>query len=401
MFFKKNKEKRGKLNEENKPAVTEENLAEQDIISFLPVAPDEPVDKASFHVFPLEKINTLGVAFQPMVSAVTYFFGGKGGSGLYYANTHGGSMFKKKGTNYYITSMSSETGGVGGGQADLMQLPFDPTMACMAMALMNIEKKLDDIQQMQQEMMDFLKDQERAKIRGNINTLVDVITNYKFNWDNEKYKTNKHILVQDIKRDAEQSLQLYGEQINREMEEKNPVHNDHEIKVRLRKITDLFKDFQLAQYQFAFASFLEVMLLENFDKDYLDSVEKRIGDLSMQYRELYTNCYNQIEGMAKNSLESILTEGFAFFSKNAGKAIAKVPVINKAPVDKALILAGDKVGQWTEEKNDKMMQELIAASENCTAPFVQSIEDLQQIYNRPMKLLFDRDNFYLESTDTA
>ena len=75
-------------------------------------------------------------------------------------------------------------------------LACDPTMLFMAAALMNIEKKLDLIQQTQEEILEFLEERERATLQGNLNTLGDVMSNFKYNWDNEKYKTNKHILVQ-------------------------------------------------------------------------------------------------------------------------------------------------------------------------------------------------------------
>ena len=50
-------------------------------------------------------------------------------------------------------------------------LACDPTMLFMAMALMNIEKKLDKIQEIQQELLEFLEIKETAKLKGNLNTL--------------------------------------------------------------------------------------------------------------------------------------------------------------------------------------------------------------------------------------
>ena len=67
-------------------------------------------------------------------------------------------------------------------------VPYDPTALFMAAALMQINRKLDDIKQTQQEMFDYLKDKDRAKLRGNLDTLRDVLDNYRFNWDNETYK---------------------------------------------------------------------------------------------------------------------------------------------------------------------------------------------------------------------
>ncbi len=55
----------------------------------------------------------------------------------------------------------------------------------------------------------------------------------------------------------------------------------------------------MALYQFSFASFLEVMLLGNFDEQYLKNVTLKIEELAYQYRELYTDCYNHFETILK------------------------------------------------------------------------------------------------------
>lgn len=40
-----------------------------------------------------------------------------------------------------------------------------------------------------------LENKENANLRASLDTLSDILNNYKYNWDNEKYRTNKHILV--------------------------------------------------------------------------------------------------------------------------------------------------------------------------------------------------------------
>lgn len=69
---------------------------------------------------------------------------------------------------------------VGGGQAQMTPLACDPTMIFMATALANIDKKLNAIQDMQKEMMDFLVQKEKADLKGNLNFLFDVFNNYKY-----------------------------------------------------------------------------------------------------------------------------------------------------------------------------------------------------------------------------
>ena len=77
----------------------------------------------------------MGTAFQPLTTAVQTAVTGAGGSGLYYVNTAGKTMFQMKETGNFIGSLKTSAGLVGGGQAQMMPLAFEPTMLFMAAAL--------------------------------------------------------------------------------------------------------------------------------------------------------------------------------------------------------------------------------------------------------------------------
>lgn len=175
-----------------------------------PVMPELDLS-ANTTKIPLSDLSSLGVAFQPLTAAIQTVVSGGGGSGLYYVNTKGMQMFST--SEGYIGSLKTAAGTVGGGQARMTALPCDPTMLFMAVALMGINQKLNNIQEAQQEILAFLEEKERAVLQGNLNALNDIMNSYKFNWDNETFKTNKHILVQQIKKESEASIILYRDQI--------------------------------------------------------------------------------------------------------------------------------------------------------------------------------------------
>ena len=85
-----------------------------------------------------------------------------------------------------------------------------------------------------------------------------------------------NILVQDIKRDSEQSIILAKELIISKTSKTKTIHFDNSIKKKKELIEKAFENYHLALYQFSYSSFLEVMLLENFDKNYLDAVHDKI-----------------------------------------------------------------------------------------------------------------------------
>lgn len=364
-------------------------------VEFLPDVQLSDFSMTRAEKLPMEKVAALGVAFEPLTSAVQTMTSGEGQSGIYFVNTHGKTMFRRKNSSEYIGSLKNSEGAVGGGQATMTQLACNPTMLFMAAALMNIEKKLDEIKEAQQDILDFLEQKEQAAQKGNLNVLTDILNNYKYNWNNEKYKTNKHIQVQEIKRDAEKSILFYRELIAKQLRKRTFLHSDQEVSAILNKVQAQFKNYQLALYLYAFAAFLEVMLLENFDSAYLNSVSSKIEEYSLEYRVLYTECYNVLEQYSESSIQTRLLSGIAVVSKTMGEAIAKVPVISNSQLDENLIEAGGKLKAHTERRASKSLKQLVQARGGMVRPFIENIQTINMIYNEPTSYMIDKENIYV------
>jgi len=367
------------------------------------IAPSElekmNIEMTEAQKFPIEKAAALGVAFQPLTQLLSFAVSSAGQSGLYFVNTAGKTMFKSG--SQYIGNLQAANGGVGGGLARLTKIPIDPTMLCMAVAIMALEKKLDAIYEAQKEILAFLELKEEAKLKGNLNALADVMNNYKFNWDNEKYKDHKHILVQDIKREAEQSIILYREQLTKALSKKALIQSGQEVKAALNKTMTRLNDYQLALYTFSFSSFLEVMLLENFDTNYLNSIADKIQEYSDDYTSLYEKCSEKIEKDSKSSLEGYALKGLSKLSSGAGKIVEKIPVINKSQLDENLIKAGGIIQDADTNRLRNIMQILTNGHTDYVSSFVENIRTIDNLYNQSVLLMFDSENIYIAKAANA
>lgn len=343
---------------------------------------------------PLSNLSALGIAFQPLTAAIQTAISGSGGSGLYYVNTKGMQMFST--SEGFIGSLKTASGTVGGGQARMTALACDPTMLFMAAALMSIEKKLDTIRETQEEILTFLEEKERAVLQGNLNVLNDIISSYKHNWENETFKSNKHILVQQIKKESEASIILYRDQIAQRLKKRSFIHSDQDVSAALKKLQVQFKDYQLALYLYAYSTFLEVMLLGNFSKGYLDSVEQRLSEYSFQYRSLYTECYTIMDGYSKSSIQTGMLGGLAAASKLMGETIAKVPGISRSQLDENLIKTSGKLSHHSEKKASVTLEGLAQARATVTLPFIENIRSINDLYNKPTAYLIDGQNIYIQ-----
>lgn len=365
-------------------------------VEFSPTIPDLTKPHHSDQLkLPIEELESLGIAFQPLVTAIQSLTTAKGGSGLYYVNTGGKTMFNYKNSLSFLGSLKDSNSLVGGGQAKLTQIPCDPTMICVGAALATVEKKLDAIQEAQEEMMDFLVLKEKSELRGNLIFLSDMLSNYKYNWNNEQYIKSNYNKVLDIKCSMEGKILFYREQISSKIEKQSALHSDRDVKKQLSNVIDDFTEYQLAIYLFSFASLLDVMLLENYNKDYLTAIENKIADYSLSYKELYTESYNKLDGFANSSIESNLLGGLANVNAVAGKALSKVSLFNKIQLGEKIVTAGEKIDEFKKNRYDNAVISLADKQNNNIKPFVEQISMINKMYNEPLQICFDKENLYI------
>ena len=310
-----------------------------------------------------------------------------------------GHLAKFKDGSGYLGAVLKENGSVGGGQAVINPLVCNPAVLMIAFSIMSIDKKLENILEIQKEILDFLVRQQRSELKGDLNFLSDVFNNYKHNWNSVKFKDSNYTKVLDIRQSAERKIDFYKEQIMIRIKKKLVLHGDKEVNKQLTKLITDLKDYQVALYIYSFARFLEVILLENFDEAYLDQITNKIYDYSFKYREIYTLCYDKIQNYADSSVNANLLKGFGNINKVLGETIAKVPVINTLQIDEVLIETGDKIKNYSYKKANKGIEKLIENQSIYVVPFVENIKEINKLYNRQLEILFDHENIYLKSLE--
>lgn len=284
-----------------------------------------------------------------------------------------------------------------GAQTAVTTIPYNPAMMFMAVALAQVNQKLDAIQETQEEMFEYLKQKDKANLRGNIQALNNVLLNYKFNWDNELYIKNTHMKVLDVIQETDKQIVQLRAQIKSKLDDKKFLQSRITVNHQINDLVDLLKDYQLANYTYSFASFLEPMLSKNFKEDYLNLIEKRLSEYSIKYRELYSECYSKIEINISGSIDKNILNGISFASKKIGNAVAKTPIGKASPIDEALLKASDNLEDFNEDQSKEMIKKLQAAKDPNITVFQQTISKLNMLHNTPVQLAADNENLYVFS----
>lgn len=274
-------------------------------------------------------------------------------------------------------------------------MPYDPTVLFVAMALAQINQKLDSIQDTVDDILEYLVQKDKAELRGNLKTLESALEAYRFNWNNKTWLNNTHMKVCDIQQASEQSIIHLRQQIRKKLTSKGAIEIRLQTGKRLDEILDRLKEYQLAVYIWSFASFLEPMLSENFNEEYLDSIASKIRERGIAYRELYTECYNAIEENAGRSADSFVLGGVSTALTSIGSLIEKTPLGDISPVDEALQDAGKNIQGLNNEYTQALMQKLIQAKTPNVTPFRESLEAVNRAHNQPLRLAADNESIYL------
>lgn len=346
---------------------------------------------------PLSRVATLGVGLEPVTAALQQVINHSQAVSGYYKVTLPAGTHLAQFTNSpdFLGTVLSNGSNTIAGQAHLTPILCNPTMLFMAAALASVDQKLDTIQETQQEMLDIIIQKEKSQLKGNLDFLTDVFYNYKFNWNDEKYKSANHGQVLAVRRESGQKIDFCREQITKKLGKRSLLHSDQDVRKLREKIESDLEDYRLALYLYGFGYFLEILLQENFTSDYLVGIASKLDGMALQYRDLYSVVYTRLEEMSRSSLQTRVVSGLAAASKTAGGALAKVPVLSKSPVDEALIAAGDKMDSHEAEKARSVLMQLADHQSGCVSPFIEHIQTIDRLYNQPMTMIFDQDTLYL------
>lgn len=383
-----------------------------------PIVRPAEVDMARYNKIPMMGIAALGASFAQLPTAARTIIQSvttrsAGGERLFVQvnpkGIQGALQTNVFGTNGNIMQMNHQGKNVIAGRMRYKELvsgmpatattttmvPFDPVTLMIAAALMNIEQKLAGIQKTAEEILQFLKLKEQTKQRGNLNTLVEILEEYKQNSGNEKLCNLRNVEVQTIKREANQSILFHQEQIAQRLQDQQAIHVAQNAQEMLGSVMTEFYEYQLACNIYSFASFIDVMLQRNFEKASLDAVARKIDEYAKHYSELYTACHAQIENYQRTAVEAQVMDGIGGIAMFFGKAIASIPILRDGPVDEILIGAGQSIGKQNDEALRKSLEKFEQIEDSKMGPFVENIRTVNLLYNTPDGLLMDAENLYV------
>lgn len=272
---------------------------------------------------------------------------------------------------------------------------INPATMMMAVALFSIEQKLGDIEQMQKRILSFLEIEKESEIEADIETLSNIISKYKLNWDNEHFIVSNHKLVLDIQRTARKNMNGYQKKVAEVLSSNKLVVAKNQVNSTLNDFQKKFKYYRLSLYTFSMASMMEIMLSGNFKEEYIAGIKEEIEKISSVYREIFGKCSVYLEKMSGRSVETNVLKGIGSASKAVGKFIGSIPLVKQGSVDEFFRDSGEQIKSNVKGIEKSVIGTFAEISNPETQVFVEKMQDLIRIYNHTEKIYFDDKKIYL------
>lgn len=261
-----------------------------------------PANYKAVSISDISSISSLGT----IGSTIHNFLGSRtkvGGEGIYkvtFPEGFDGTLFKFKNENAFLGS------GISNGkmaQARLISVHFDPTQMFIAFALMDIQHQLGEIQATQQEILNFLENQEESKLKGYLTTLNDAIEEYRINWNNKDFVEQKKNEISQVKTGVNSSVSFYKKKIDNILSTSDQVHCMGKANTTIQKLIRAIRDYRLAFYIKNYTLYFEIILLGNFSKENLKLVVDRIQKNTDDYVQLIENCKEWVSHYLPSSID--------------------------------------------------------------------------------------------------
>lgn len=276
-------------------------------------------------------------------------------------------------------------------------LPIDPATIIVAMMLYSIEKDIKEISETQKKILSFLEVENESQIEADVETLMEIVNNYKYNWDKELVVANSHNVIMDIKNRSIKNILAFQKKLTTEVSKKQLLTSQGKINSTLADLLKKFKYYRLSIYIFSLASLMEIMLSGNFKEEYIENTKNEIEKLSSKYRDYFNEASLYIEKISKNGVEANLFKGIGLAGKTAGKFIGNIPLIKKGPVDEFLKAKGENLYNDAQEIEKNLVRNFAALANPGTRILIEKIEDLNYIYNRTNQICFNKDSIFFLS----
>lgn len=290
-----------------------------------------------------------------------------------------GNLAVAKDGSGFLGTILNEKGRIAG-QARFVEASDSSNNNCiatvfMALALIVINHSLKRISDTNKNIIGLIETEKHTQLIACLNTINDILCEYRYNWENIAWLDSKRNLVQDIQFKAEEQIQWYKEIIkNGFNKSKNWIERE-------------IKYYKLSVYVYSFSSFLSMMMNHNFDSGYLNIIKNNIRTRESDYKQIAFSAWNAIA--EKSGKARLLNVGSFFLNvlTTQSNQYTNSDTTDSSPLD-----------EYRSKKIEEIANNYADQDSNESEFFINKIDQIGKMYNETLTIGITGDKLYISST---
>ncbi len=349
----------------------------------------------------LSALGPLGISSFEIVSSITNSkFKGNSGDKLYKVANLGKNSKLKATRNGDLFWGTMKNGDGSTSWAKFEEVPgsvpkaIDPTTLMVAAALYSIEKEIAKIEDIANNIMDFLDNEKEAQIEADVEILKKVMIEVKYNTKNEKYINTYYNQIATISRNAHKDILTFKRKIESSLSKTKMFTTSKSMKEMLKELLNTFKYYRLSLFICSFSTYLELFLSGNLKSEFLLGKRDELNKLAEEYTLEFNKALDFIKKQTDKSIEANVLSGLGSAGNLAGNLVEKV---KEGSVDTWLHEKSDSLKKSSESIKDNYIKMFEKVKDTNAKTFISQIERLDKLYNKTENIYFDKKCIYLQS----
>ena len=338
------------------------------------------IEISKYQTISISDIGKLGSISVPVINVIQNTMGA-GGSGLYMVDTAGGTLFSSAVKGGFIGGMKAATGGIG--QATLSPVIFNPITLGVALTMVSMFTKLDEIKSTCDKIYTYITIGDKAELSNNYEKLFTIYNEYNENYKNEKAVIGFIHDISDINSNAGKMIKVYKPLIKKEFEKKKFNIDEKSIINNAKELINHCYYLKLATFNYAFSMMLSIFVEEKFNHNTLERCYNDIYNKNVDVRDLFNDAKSYLLKEFDKSLINIDLI-FTVFGRD-------IPVVKKIFFFFLIKKKANKIIDGKDYINSIFTENSELNVEN----YYNNIKFIDQIFNSHTQILCDKDNIYV------
>lgn len=262
--------------------------------------------------------------------------------------------------------------------------------------LQKMEKEISDIKQ-------YLKDDKKSKLLSREEFLRTTQDSLNYILENDMQKLSTITSIQKIKIDSLADINFYKMQINNLEDISAEKDKIEEILMNIYEKCELISEYWYSLYLYCFAIYLEALVSQNYNQDYLKILKEDIAEKCKTYKDEHSEWKKRLSDYIYSAKAFEINDFFKIVEKVTRTNLLNIlPLIKMTgEVSKFIGMIDRIIKEGKRDKISKLKDKLLNTGENIKEieSRKEDISYLEILYNSRIELVKSKEGIYIKAPE--